>query len=66
MNKKDPLFEAGFDHPCRGTCSGWQQGYERGQSDKEKEHQLKTTKPKTILRKGGQQWQTQQQPKKTQ
>lgn len=20
-----------FDHPCRGTCSGWQQGYEKGQ-----------------------------------
>lgn len=26
-----------LDHPCRDTCSGWQQGYERGQSDKEKE-----------------------------
>lgn len=24
------LQEAGFDHPCKQTCSGWQQGYERG------------------------------------
>jgi RNA:NAD 2'-phosphotransferase (TPT1/KptA family) len=22
-----------FDHPCRETCSGWQQGWERGNSD---------------------------------
>lgn len=21
-----------FDHPCKGTCSGWQQGLERGVS----------------------------------
>lgn len=27
----DNLMKNGFDHPCRGTCSGWQQGYERGQ-----------------------------------
>ena len=26
----DSLFKAGFDHPCRETCSGWKQGYERG------------------------------------
>lgn len=19
-----------FDHPCRGSCSGWRQGYEKG------------------------------------
>lgn len=19
-----------LDHPCKGTCSGWQQGYDRG------------------------------------
>lgn len=24
-------MEAGFDHPCKQTCSGWKQGYERGQ-----------------------------------
>ncbi len=22
---------AEFDHPCRQTCSGWQQGFEKGQ-----------------------------------
>lgn len=22
-----------FDHPCKQTCSGWQQGYERGKFD---------------------------------
>ena len=26
----DKVHEAGFDHPCRGTCSGWQQGFTRG------------------------------------
>lgn len=26
----DKILEAGFDHPCKTTCSGWQQGYERG------------------------------------
>lgn len=29
----DPLFKAGFDHPCRQTCSGWKQGFERGEHD---------------------------------
>ncbi len=24
------IMEAGFDHPCRETCSGWKQGYQRG------------------------------------
>lgn len=23
---------AGFDHPCKATCSGWKQGHERGVS----------------------------------
>ncbi len=27
---KDEIMKAGFDHPCRQTCSGWQQGRERG------------------------------------
>jgi hypothetical protein len=27
------LMSQGFDHPCRETCSGWKQGYERGQFD---------------------------------
>lgn len=22
-----------LDHPCKGTCSGWKQGYERGAED---------------------------------
>lgn len=26
----DKIMEAGFDHPCRETCSGWVQGRERG------------------------------------
>ena len=24
------IMDAGFDHPCKQTCSGWKQGYERG------------------------------------
>lgn len=23
-------IEADFDHPCKQTCSGWRQGYEKG------------------------------------
>ena len=26
----DPLHKSGADHPCKGTCSGWQQGFDRG------------------------------------
>lgn len=26
----DPLLAVGFDHPCKGSCSGWAQGRERG------------------------------------
>lgn len=29
----DRILEKGFDHPCRQTCSGWKQGFERGQFD---------------------------------
>lgn len=29
-------LEAGFDHPCRETCSGWKQGKERGVFETEK------------------------------
>lgn len=29
-SERDVLHKAGFDHPCRETCSGWQQGYDRG------------------------------------
>lgn len=25
-----PFLKAGFDHPCKQTCSGWEQGRERG------------------------------------
>lgn len=31
--KHEPIYEAGFDHPCKQTCSGWKQGFERGQFD---------------------------------
>lgn len=24
------ILDAGFDHPCRQTCSGWTQGRSRG------------------------------------
>lgn len=24
------VMDSGFDHPCKQTCSGWQQGYDRG------------------------------------
>ena len=26
-----------LDHPCRETCSGWKQGYEKGLAEKDKE-----------------------------
>lgn len=26
----DKIMAAGFDHPCKQACSGWQQGFERG------------------------------------
>ncbi len=37
----DGIFKAGFDHPCKQTCSGWQQGYERGMADASDEHGVK-------------------------
>ncbi len=32
---KPTLLET-LDHPCRETCSGWQQGFERGWAECEK------------------------------
>lgn len=29
----EDALRAGFDHPCRETCSGWKQGRERGEFD---------------------------------
>lgn len=29
----EKILEAGFDHPCRQTCSGWEQGRARGKYD---------------------------------
>jgi hypothetical protein len=26
----EKMVKAGFDHPCKETCSGWKQGYDRG------------------------------------
>lgn len=26
----DKIMNAGFDHPCKQTCSGWMQGHQRG------------------------------------
>lgn len=36
-----------LDHPCRDTCSGWKQGYERGQQD----HAATIAKLREALRK---------------
>lgn len=37
MNQNEKkIMEKGFDHPCRQTCSGWQQGYNRGKLDAQK------------------------------
>ena len=30
LKRRDAVHTAGFDHPCRETCSGWQQGHDRG------------------------------------
>lgn len=30
MSIEEKMIEAGFDHPCKETCSGWQQGYDLG------------------------------------
>jgi hypothetical protein len=30
------ILEKGFDHPCKDTCSGWKQGFERGAFELEK------------------------------
>lgn len=32
VSKENPMTtpKEKFDHPCKQTCSGWQQGYERG------------------------------------
>jgi hypothetical protein len=27
------LDEQDFNHPCKGVCSGWKQGYEKGLGD---------------------------------
>lgn len=35
----DALHKAGFDHPCRQTCSGWQQGYDRGYDELKAKHE---------------------------
>lgn len=29
----DKIMEAGFDHPCKQTCSGWEQGRLRGRAE---------------------------------
>lgn len=31
--KVDSLLKSGLDHPCKDSCSGWGQGYERHQYD---------------------------------
>lgn len=27
---EDSILKKGFDHPCKQTCSGWEQGRQRG------------------------------------
>lgn len=29
-SRRDGVHKAGFDHPCKETCGGWKQGYDRG------------------------------------
>jgi len=36
----DPFLKAGFDHPCKQTCSGWEQGRERGMLESEEKIDL--------------------------
>lgn len=31
-----------FDHPCRNSCSGWKQGYDRGRLDMKERLQIAT------------------------
>lgn len=31
LDAKEKRIRESFDHPCRGNCSGWRQGYEKGQ-----------------------------------
>lgn len=31
--KVDSLLKSGLDHPCKDSCSGWGQGYDRHQYD---------------------------------
>lgn len=33
MSADEKIMSAGFDHPCRQTCSGWKQGRMRGHHD---------------------------------
>jgi len=33
----EKMYDQGFDHPCRETCSGWKQGKERGEFNSKKE-----------------------------
>lgn len=35
-NTKMNFLKRGFDHPCRETCSGWKQGYDRAVYDHKK------------------------------
>jgi hypothetical protein len=33
---KPELSESDLDHPCRDTCSGWKQGFEKGRASVQK------------------------------
>ena len=51
----DKILAGGFDHPCRQTCSGWQQGFDRGQfdlKDKIEEHEVYKLALESIQRNG--------------
>lgn len=32
-DKDKKIMDAGFDHPCKETCSGWKAGYDRAVHD---------------------------------
>ena len=51
----EKMMGAGLDHPCKDKCSGWMQGYERGQFDLRatvKEHECFLTALEVIARNG--------------
>lgn len=47
---KDTTLEAGFDHPCKDTCSGWKQGRERGLLERDQEIKMLREQNAVLVR----------------